>query len=123
MHTNRVNVFHVTNRNTVSCRITHYLILNLFPSGDAALNQTLSDTAQTKTIGADIVQFFFVMCDTAAASAKGICRADNNRITDFIGKRNRIIHMFHDNTCSNRLVDFFHRLFKFQTVFCLLNCF
>ena len=50
MNTNRVNVFHVADCNYISCTITHYLVLNLFPSCDTALNQNLTYTGKTKTI-------------------------------------------------------------------------
>ena len=30
---------------TQACRVTHYFILDLFPSGDAALYKNLTDTA------------------------------------------------------------------------------
>ena len=74
MYTNRVNVFHITYSNTVSIGITHYFVLDFLPACDTTFYQHFSDTAQTKTIGADIVQFFFVMCDTAAASSQNASR-------------------------------------------------
>ena len=50
MHADRIDVLHVTYGNTVAVRITHYLVLNFLPSGDAALYQHLTDTAQTKSV-------------------------------------------------------------------------
>ena len=69
MNTNRIDILHITYRDAVSVGITHYFVLNLFPAGDAALNQNFSDTAQTQTVGQDLNQLFFVVGDTAAASA------------------------------------------------------
>ena len=53
MHTDRIEIFHVTYRDTVSCAVTHYLVFDFLPACDAALYEHLSHTAQTQTIGED----------------------------------------------------------------------
>ena len=50
MYTDRIDIFHVTYGDTVAVRITHYLILDLFPSCDTTLYQYLSDTGKTQTV-------------------------------------------------------------------------
>ena len=45
MHAHRVNVFHITDGDTGAVSVPHYLVLNLFPAGDAALHEHLSHTA------------------------------------------------------------------------------
>ena len=44
MYTNRVNVFHITYSNTVSSTISHYFVLDFFPSCNAAFYKNLSYT-------------------------------------------------------------------------------
>ena len=50
MHTNRINIFHITYSNAVSIAVTHHFILNLFPSSNTTLYQYLSDTGKSETI-------------------------------------------------------------------------
>ena len=61
------------------------------------------------------------MCNTAAASAKRIRRAEHNRITDGIRKLNTILHIVHNLGCRTRLSDLLHRVFECLTVFRLEN--
>ena len=42
MYTNRVNVFHVADCDTVACTVTHNFVFDFFPSCDAALYQNFS---------------------------------------------------------------------------------
>ena len=44
MNTNRIQILHITYGNTGTVRITHNLVLNLFPARDTTLNQYLTDT-------------------------------------------------------------------------------
>ena len=44
MDTNRVNVLHVADCDAVSCAVSHYLVLDLFPSGDTSLYKNLAYT-------------------------------------------------------------------------------
>ena len=121
MNTNRINVLHVADCDAVSCTVTHYRILNLFPSCDAALYQNLADTGKAKAVLQDLSKLIFIMGNTAAASTKGISRTKYNRITDGIGKCKSILYCCNNLRCCNRLTDFFHGIFKFLTVLSLLN--
>ena len=121
MDADRVNIFHVADGNYIACAVTHYLVLDLFPSCDAALYQNLSYTGETKTICKNLLQFFLIVSDTAAASAQGICRTKNNRITDLIGECNTIFQVLNNQRRSYRLTDLLHGCLELQTVFCLLN--
>ena len=44
MHTDRVDIFHVTYGDAVAVGITHYLVLDFLPSCDTSLYKDLSDT-------------------------------------------------------------------------------
>ena len=123
MDTNRVNVFHVADCDTVSCAVSHYLIFNFLPSCDAAFYQNFSYSGKTKTILKDFSQFIFVVGNTTAASAKRIRRTKNNRITDGSGECDTIFYGCYHLGSRNRLTDLFHGIFKFLTVLCLLDGF
>ena len=121
MYTNRIQVFHITNGDAVACTVTHYFVLDFFPSGDTSLYQNLAYTGKTQTIFQDLDQFRFVVSDTAAASAQGICRTKNHRITDRVGKCNTVFYGCNNQGCRNRLTNLFHRIFEFLTVFCFFD--
>ena len=44
MYAHRVDILHVADGDHVAGTITHYLVLDLFPSCDAALYKNLADT-------------------------------------------------------------------------------
>ena len=62
------------------------------------------------------------MRNTTAASAKGICRTEYNRITNRIGKPDTILYVVYNLGCCTRLTDLFHGIFECLTVLCLKNC-
>ena len=57
------------------------------------------------------------MCNTAAASAKRVRRAEHNRIADGVCELNTILHIVHDLGCRTRLSDLLHRVFECLAVF------
>ena len=116
MDTNRVNVLHVADCDAVSYAVSHYLILDLFPSGDTSLYKNLTYTGKTKTVFKDLTKLRLVVRDTAAASAKCVCRTENNRISDGLCKFHTIFYGCNDLGCCNRLADLFHGIFEFLTV-------
>ena len=121
MHTNRVNILHVADSNAVPCTISHYLILDLFPSGNAPLYQYLTYTGKTKTILKNLSQFILIVGNTAATSAKCICWTKYYRITDGICKCQTIFYSSYHLRCCNRLPDLFHGIFKFLSVLCFTD--
>ena len=44
MYTYRVQVFHITYGNAVTIAVTHYFVLDLFPSCDATFYQNFPNT-------------------------------------------------------------------------------
>ena len=117
MHTHRIDIFHITYSDTVSCTVPHYFIFNFFPACDAAFHQNLSHTAETKAVGKNIYQFIQIMGNTTAASAQCISRTKHHRISDPVGKFNTFFHGFHYLRRCARLADLLHGVFKFLTVF------
>ena len=121
MDTNRIDVFHVADCDAVSCTVTHYFVFNFFPSCDAAFYQNFSYTGKSESVLEDLSQFIFVVGNTAAASAKGVSRTENDRITDGSGKCDTIFYGCYDLGSCDRLANLFHGVLEFLTVLCLLD--
>ena len=47
MHADGIDVLHITYGDAVAYAVTHYFVLNLFPTRDTTLYQYLSYTGQT----------------------------------------------------------------------------
>ena len=101
--------------------VPHYLVLDLFPSGDTSFNEYFADTGKTESVREDLDQLFFVVSDTAAASAEGVSRTQYNRITDLVGEIDTSLYIMDNQGCRYRLADFFHGIFEFLTVLCFFD--
>ena len=121
MYADRVDVFHVADHDTIVGRVTDDFVLDFLPTGHAALDQHLRDHAVGQAAVDHLVELFFAVDDTAAGTAQGIRRSDDQRITDFAGELPRSLDSFDNITDRNRLVDFLHRLFEQFAVFGFLN--
>ena len=121
MHADRIDVFHVTYSDAVTCTVTHHLILDLFPAGDTALYEHLSHTGETQTVLQDFHELVGIMSDTTAASSQCVCRTEHHRITDLIGKCKTIIHALHNKRSRNRFTDLLHCRLEFKTVLRLFD--
>ena len=115
MDTNGVDVFHVADGNAVSCTVTHHLVLNLFPSGDAALYQYLTHTGQTKTVFQNLLDFSLVMGNAAAGATQSVSGTQYHGIADFLGKLHTVFHIFYQKGRGTRLADTLHQVFKLLT--------
>ena len=93
---NRVEVLHITYGDDIARRITHYLILDLLPAGDAALNQNLVYTAETETVLEDLLALLTVLCDTTAGTAEGVGRTQYDRIADLLCHLETTLEIMYD---------------------------
>ena len=121
MNPHRVNIFHITYGNAVALAVTHHLIFDFLPACDAAFDQNLSDTGKSQSVRQDFFQFHHIVCDTAAASAEGVCRTKHDRISNLSRKCNTVFHIFHDKGRCYRFPDLLHGGLEFQTVFRLFD--
>ena len=122
MHSDRINIFHITNCNTVSGCVSHHFIFNLFPTCDTALYKHLSHTGKTKSIFQDFHKLTSVVSNSTTTSAKSVCRAKNDRISNLFCKFNSVLYGLNNERCRTRLSYFFHRRLKFKTIFRFLDC-
>ena len=114
--TDGVQVLHVADGDHVALVVTHDLVLDLFPTGDALFHQDLMDGGKTQAVGADLDELFLVFADAAAGTAHGKGRADNDGIADAVRTGQRILQGLHDLRGNDGLVQLFHRLLEQLTV-------
>ena len=96
MDADRVEVLHITYGDDIARRIAHYLVLDLLPAGDAALDQNLVYAAETKTVLEDLLALLTVLCDTTAGTAEGVGRTKNDRIADLFSYLETTLEIMHD---------------------------
>ncbi len=116
MHAHRIDIFHITYGNAVACAVPHHLILNLFPSCDAAFHQNLSHPGEPQTISQNLLQFNLVMGDTTAGATQCIGRAQHHRVSDLMRKRHAVLYILHHQGRRAGFPDLLHRLLEFQAV-------
>ena len=91
-----IDIFHITYRNHVSGAVTHYLIFNFLPSGNAAFNQNLSHTRKAKTVFQNFPAGFPILGNSAAAAAQGVGGTKNHRIPDFFCNPQTVLYIFYN---------------------------
>ena len=121
MHADRIQILHVADRNHIARAVAHDLVLNLLPARNAALHKHLSHAGEAETV----LQYFnegtAVFRNAAAAAAERVCRAQHDRIADFLRKRDAVLDIFDDLRRCDRLADLFHGLLKELSVLRLLD--
>ena len=116
-----VKVFHVADCDAVSVCVAHDLVFNFFPTGDAALDQHLPNTAQVQTLRRNFHQFFLGVGNSAAGSSEGIGRSDNYGVSNLFRLVNAFLQRFGDAAFRTRLMNFFHRFLEQLAVFRTLD--
>ncbi len=79
MDTQRVEVFHVTNCDTVVVTVAHHLIFNLFPSLQALFNEHL--WWEWECLFSQFVQFFFIVAEATTQASQSIGSTKDNGIS------------------------------------------
>ncbi len=121
MDTDGINVFHVADGDAVAGRVAHHLVLDLLPAGDAALDEHLSDTGETKAVLEDLPKLHHAVRDAAAGAAKRIGRAKNDGVADLLRKLHAVLDVLDDLARGNRLPDLLHGLLEHLAVLGLLD--
>ena len=83
MHTHRVNVFDEADGNHLVLGVANHFDFEFFPTEDGFFDKALMRHREFKTVGADGAEFFHVVAETATCTTHGVCRANDNRVTDF----------------------------------------
>ena len=116
MHADRVDVFHVTDRDRVALGVAHDLVFDFLPAGDALLDEDLIHTGIHDACRGDLAQLVPGVGDAAARAAEGVRRADDDRQADLTGELDRVLYRVHDLRRDARLADLFHRVLEHLTV-------
>ena len=94
MHAHRVDVFDEADGDHLVLGIADHFDFEFFPTEDGFFDEALVRHGEFKTVRANGAEFFHVVAETAACTAHGVCRANDDRVADF----------------SNDLFGFFHRV-------------
>ena len=121
VYADRINVFHVTNRDDIALAVTHHFVLDFLPARNALLDQNFVYTGVHDAGSRNLAQLVPSIRDAAAGAAEGVCRTNDNRQTDFFGKCNGVLYGVYHLGGDNRLMDFLHGVLKHLTVFRLIN--
>ncbi len=79
----RVEVFHVADRDTVVVTVAHHLVLDLFPTTQRLLDQHLR--RERERFLCQRIQFFLVVTETGTESAQGVRCTDDDGIAQVLG--------------------------------------
>ena len=83
MDAQRVEVFHVADRDAVVVFVAHHFVLDLFPSFERFFDQDLRRVGEG--LGGQRVQFIVVVAEAGTESSQRIGRPDNDRIAQGVG--------------------------------------
>ena len=119
MHTNRIEILHIADGDTVVIAIAHDLVLDFLPAGHTALDEHLADHAVLEALDDNFNELFLVIGNAAAGSAHRIGRTHDDRIADLIGKGNRRCNIFNNGAFRNRLIQLLHGFLEKLTILCL----
>ena len=123
MNADRIKILHAANSDAVVIPVSDNLELNFLPSGNAALDEYLSDHRVVQPLDHCGDQLFFIFCDTASCASHRIRRAYNDGVTDAFCKRNCCMHILDNRALWNRLAELLHRLLEALAILRLLDCF
>jgi len=82
MDAERVEILHVTHRDTVVVTVSHHLIFYLFPAFQTLLHQYLG--RERECLFTEFGQFFVVLGEARTQSAQRVCGAHDDRITQSV---------------------------------------
>ena len=112
MHAHGIDIFHVTNNDTVIRLVAHNFVFNFFPAGYREFNENLMNRAKLDAARSNHEQFIFIVSNTAARTAQSIGRPHDNGIPDGVGKIDGFLNIFKNIAFRNRLIDIIHSLFE-----------
>ncbi len=117
----RVHVLHGADGDGVAHAVPDDLELDLLPAGDALFNQDLGNGRQTQTILSDLMEFFHGGGNTAAGTAHGEGRTDDDRQADLLGEGDGVGQIFHNLGGDTGLTDLLHGVLEHLAVLSLVD--
>ena len=119
MNTQRVEVFHITNCDTVVETVAHHFIFHFFPTTKRFFHQYLR--RERERFFYKNIQLLFVITEAGAQATQCIRRPDNYRITQFFCCATGIFHIFYGFTLNGLYIDFIQFLNKKFTILGIHN--
>ena len=104
MNAQRIEVFHVTNRNTVVETVANHLVFYFFPAFDRFFDQNLGRIGES--FGCQRFQFLVVCTETASKSAQRVSSANDNRITNDFDGFVSLFHIYTGNASGSFDINF-----------------
>ena len=114
MDSQRVEVLHVTNCDTVVITVANHLILNLFPTLQALLYQYL--WRERESLLSEFVQLLLVVCETGTESTQGVSSTDDDRIAELSSSLAGLLDVLASLTLDGLHIDFIQLLYEELTV-------
>ena len=92
MNTDRIDIFHVADRDSSVIAVAHDFILDFLISLNTFLNEYLVNRRQLQGIFQKGKKSFFVLCKTASGASQGKCGAQYQRVTDLFCRTKPILY-------------------------------
>ncbi len=121
MNAHGIDVLNKADRDHIACGITYDFQLELFPAEDGFFDEHLADQGSLQASGADGLQLFLIIYKTAAGTAHGVGRTEDDRITEFIGDRKCFFHGIGDLRAGHLNAERVHGILELDPVFTALN--
>ena len=117
----RVQILHVADGDGGVVGIPHDLVFDLLEALDALFHQHLMDRRQRKGIFHDFPELLLIVRKSAAGTAKGKGRPQDNGIADLPCGVQTFLHGVCDHGRKHRLAKAFAQLLEQLPVLCLFN--
>ncbi len=104
MNPQRIEVLHITNRNTVIETIPDHLVFYFFPTFQTLFHKYLG--RERKGFFHQNVQFLFIVTESGTQAAQGIRRPHNHRITQLLCRPASVDYIFNRLALDGLYLDF-----------------
>ena len=111
----RVEVLHVANGDTVVGSVTNNLVLNLLPALEGLLDENLGGERQRA--GGQVTELFGVGSEARTQTTKGVSRPDNDGVANLLGSLESVLDSLDGSRFGNRNINLVQGLGEEVTVF------
>src|SRR5574344_693891 len=115
MDAERIEVFHVADRDTIVVTVADYFVFYLFPAFQTLLYQDL--WRERECFFCQYIELFLIVAEARAQSAESISCTDNDRISQLFGCFAGIFYIFYRLTLDSVDFDFVEFVDKEFAVF------
>ena len=120
MNTERVEILHVTNRDTVVILVAHDLVFYLLPSLETLLNEHLG--RERECLLGQLVEFLLIITESRTKSTECISCTQDDWITKFSSGTSCLFDIFTSLTLYGLHINLVELVHKEFAVFCIHDC-